>query len=215
MSDQRRGPLERITETGLIAVLRAIDPAQVSAVVDALVAAGVSVIEFTADSPNAFEVIRRERKRVGDRAAIGVGTVLDEPTAKDGLDAGAAFVVTPTVEVDVIDRCGYAGVPVIVGAYTPTEAVRAADHGADMIKIFPATTGGPAHIRAFGGPLDHLSLIPTGGVTVDTAGEYIAHGATAVGMGGGLFPDGALDAERYAEITARAEAVLSAIDAVR
>jgi 2-dehydro-3-deoxyphosphogluconate aldolase/(4S)-4-hydroxy-2-oxoglutarate aldolase len=196
----------------LIAILRGIRPGDASDVVDALLAAGVSAIEFTADTESALEIISRERDRVGDEAAIGIGTVSDVPTVEAALEAAASFVVTPTVEPNVIDRCVSAGVPVIAGGYTPTEAVTAAAAGADMIKIFPASTGGPAHIRAFQGPLDHLRLVPTGGVRVEDVADYISAGATAVGMGGGLVPDQAIENGAYGAITTRAEAVLETIN---
>lgn len=215
VNDEGPAPLERIRDTGLIAVLRGIGPADATPVVDALLAAGVSAIEFTADSADAFELVRQERRRIGDRAAIGMGTVLEVATAREALDAGASFLVTPSVDVEVISQGGEVGVPVIAGAYTPTEAVEAANAGSDMIKIFPAATGGPEHVRAIRGPLEHLSLVPTGGVTVETAGAYISSGATAVAVGGGLFPEGVLEAGRYDEIEARAAAVLRAIHEAR
>lgn len=204
-------PLERIRDTRLIAVLRAVEPGEATAVVDALLAAGVTVIEFTADSTAPFETVHEQRERVGDRAAIGLGTVLDVPTARQAVDAGAAFVVTPTANTDVIEMCVDEGVPVIGGAYTPTEARTVAESGADLVKVFPAATGGPAHVRALQGPLGDLPLVPTGGITVETAGDYLSSGAVAVGVGGGLFPDGALEAGRYNEITARVERLMAAV----
>lgn len=215
VNNQQPQPLEAIEDTGLIAVLRGIAPSKAGEVVDALLAAGVTAIEFTADSPDAVAVLRRETQRIGDQSVIGVGTVLDSETAQKAIDAGATFVVTPTVDTEVIGLCTDRDVPVIAGAFTPTEAVRAANAGADMIKIFPAATGGPGHLGAFGGPLPELSLVPTGGVTVETAGEYIANGASAVGIGSGLFPQGALEHERYDEIQRRALNVLENIEAAR
>lgn len=207
-----RGPdaLERIRATGLIAVLRGIDRAAATPVVDALRAAGVTAIEFTADTADAPELVERAADRVGDEATIGMGTVLDVATADEAIEVGASFVVTPTVEPDVIERCVDAEVPIIAGAYTPTEAVRAASAGADMVKVFPASTGGPGHVRAFQGPLDGIPLVPTGGITAETAGDYLASGAAAVGVGGGLFPEGALEDRRYDDITARAARILEA-----
>lgn len=211
VSSRRPGVLERIRDTGLIAVLRGIDGTDATAVVDALRAAGVTVIEFTADTPDALELIRQEHERVGDEAAIGLGTVLDVDTAQEAIEAGATFVVTPTVKTEVIERCGHHGVPIIAGAYTPTEAVRAMRAGADMVKVFPASTGGPGHVRALQGPLSDIPLVPTGGVTAETADDYLSNGATAVGVGGGLFPQGALEGGRYDEITTRAERILEAV----
>lgn len=209
------GVLERIRQTGLIAVLRGIDETDASPLVDALLAAGVEVLEFTADTVDAMALIRHEAGRVGNRAAVGVGTVMDPTTAQEAVEAGAAFIVTPTVEPDVIEVGIAEDLPVVTGAFTPTEAVRADEAGAAMVKVFPAATGGPGHIAAFGGPLDHLDLVPTGGVTVETAGSYIANGATAVAVGGGLRPDGAIEAGNYQAVQRRAEALLAAVERSR
>lgn len=212
VTEEPSGAIERIERTGLIAVLRALGEREAGQVVDALVAAGVTVVEFTADTDGVSRLIRRENDRVGDRVVFGVGTVLDVATAEEAVRAGASFVVTPTVEPAVIEWCVTNEVPVVVGAYTPTEAVRATRAGADMVKIFPASTGGPAHVAAFQGPLDQLALVPTGGVTAETAGEYIECGATAVGVGSGLFPADALAEGRYDEIRERAELLLETVD---
>ncbi|MFB6360181.1 MAG: bifunctional 4-hydroxy-2-oxoglutarate aldolase/2-dehydro-3-deoxy-phosphogluconate aldolase [Halobacteriales archaeon] len=215
MTGQQPQSSAAIEDTGLIAVLRGIAPSQAGDVVDALLAAGVTAIEFTADSPDALAVLRRETQRVGDQSVIGVGTVRDRETAQNAIEAGATFVVTPTVETEVINVCTEQSVPVIAGAFTPTEAVGAAKAGADMIKIFPASTGGPAHLRAIGGPLPELSLVPTGGVTVETAGEYIANGASAVGIGSSLVPEGVLEEERYEQIERRASNALENVQEAR
>lgn len=211
VTEDEDGVLERIRRTRLIAVLRGIDEADASPVVDALLAAGVEALEFTADTADAMALIRREGDRVGDRAAVGVGTVMDPTTAEEAIEAGAAFIVTPTVVPAVIEVGVAEDRPVVAGAFTPTEAVRADEAGAAMVKVFPAETGGPAHIGAFSGPLDYLDLVPTGGITVDTAGSYIANGATAVAVGGGLRPKGAIEAGDYRAVQSRAEALLVAV----
>lgn len=203
-----------IEETGVIAVLRGVDPSTVVPVVDALRAGGVTAVEVTADSDGVLESIDRLTDAFDD-VVVGVGTILDAETASDAIDAGASFVVAPTVDESVIATCNEEETPVVPGAYSPTEAWRAHEAGADLVKLFPASTAGPGHLSSLLGPLSDLRLVPTGGVTPENAQAFIEAGAVAVGAGSSLVP---ADAERAVEsgaITENAERLLAAVEAGR
>ncbi|WP_248515191.1 bifunctional 4-hydroxy-2-oxoglutarate aldolase/2-dehydro-3-deoxy-phosphogluconate aldolase [Salinarchaeum laminariae] len=207
--------LQRIEEAGVVAVLRGVEPETVEDVADAVVAGGVTALEVTADSGDAMDMIETLTETLGDEALVGVGTVLDSETAKAAIDAGATFVVCPTFDRGVIETCNRYGVPVAPGVFTPTEAQQAYEAGADVVKIFPAKTGGPAHVSAVKGPLGHLNIIPTGGVGPDNAGEYIEAGAMAVGAGGSVLDHDAVEAGEYEQITENAEALVEAVEDAR
>jgi len=140
-------------------------------------------MEVTMTTPNALQVISDVRAKFGDAICIGVGTVLDTETARAAILAGAEYVVTPTLNIEVIKLCRRYAKPIIAGAYTPTEALTAWEAGADFIKIFPADQLGPAYIKAIKAPLPQLEIIPTGGVDLNTAGEFIKAGCAAVAAG--------------------------------
>jgi 2-dehydro-3-deoxyphosphogluconate aldolase/(4S)-4-hydroxy-2-oxoglutarate aldolase len=207
--------IERIEAAGVIAVLRGVEPETVGAVGEAIVAGGVTALEVTAESPDAMRSIERLVDALGDDALVGVGTVLNPETAHEAIDAGAAFVVAPTFEESVVAACNDADVPVAPGVFTPTEAQRAHEAGADVVKIFPAKTGGPGHLSAIKGPLGHLDVIPTGGVGPDNAGEYIRAGAMAVGAGGAILDDEAVDRGDYEVLTENAAAMVAAVEGAR
>jgi 2-dehydro-3-deoxyphosphogluconate aldolase/(4S)-4-hydroxy-2-oxoglutarate aldolase len=180
-------------------------------IAQALLAGGISVIEFTLTGRGAFNAISTVREVLGTSARIGVGTVLDPQAAEEAIAAGAQFVVTPVVRVDVIETCQARSVPILCGALTPTEALMAHNAGADMIKIFPARIGGPQYIRDLLAPLPHLHLIPTGGVNIENAHAYIEAGAVAVGIGGNLLPMQAVSTGDWTQITAKARTYVEAI----
>lgn len=207
--------LQRIEDVGVIAVLRGVEPETVEAVGEAIVAGGVTALEVTADSPDAMASIETLVASLGDDALVGVGTVLDAETAREAIDTGAAFVVSPTFEPSVVEACNEAGVPVAPGVFTPTEAQRAHEAGADVVKIFPAKTGGPGHLSAIKGPLGHLDVIPTGGVGPDNAGEYVEAGAMAVGAGGAILDLDAVDRGDYEVLTENAAAMIEAVEAAQ
>jgi 2-dehydro-3-deoxyphosphogluconate aldolase/(4S)-4-hydroxy-2-oxoglutarate aldolase len=207
--------LQRIEETGVIAVLRGVEPDTVEAVGEAIVAGGVTALEVTAESPDAMASIQTLAETLGDDALVGVGTVLDAETAREAIDAGAAFVVAPTFEASVVETCNDADVPVAPGVFTPTEAQRAHQTGADVVKIFPAKTGGPGHLSAIKGPLGHLDVIPTGGIGPDNAGAYVEAGAMAVGAGGAILDDDAVDRGDFAVLTENAAAMVEAVEDAR
>ncbi|MDB2252967.1 bifunctional 4-hydroxy-2-oxoglutarate aldolase/2-dehydro-3-deoxy-phosphogluconate aldolase [Halorubrum ezzemoulense] len=205
---------DRITDAGVIAILRGVGVEEAPAVADAVTDGGVTALEVTADTPDVTAAIETVAERVDD-AAVGVGTVLDAETARAAQLAGAEFVVTPTVNREVIRTANRYGTPIAAGAYTPTEAIEAFEAGADFVKVFPAKTGGPAHVAALGGPLSQVPLVPTGGVTADDAGAYVEAGAAAVGVGGAIVDHDAIEAGAYDRIAADARAVVEAVSAAR
>jgi len=177
----------QLVENGVIAVMRGIDVDDVVSVGRALQEAGVGGLEVTADEAHASEKIAAlDRELGGTEAIIGAGTVLDAPTAQSVIDAGSEFVVSPHTEPEVIRTCNRHGILVAPGVMTPTEAVRAIDAGADVLKMFPASTIGPGHIGALSGPLGDIDIIPTGGISQENVADYLEAGAVAVGAGSAL-----------------------------
>ena len=210
----RTDRFDQITDGGVIAILRGVNTADAVAVADAVVDAGVTALEITADTPNSMSSIEAISDRVDD-ALVGAGTVLDAETARAAQLAGAEFLVTPTVNRDVIRVANRYGTPIAVGAYTPTEALEAYQAGADAVKVFPAKTGGPDHVAAIGGPLPQIPLVPTGGVSAENAGAYVRAGAVAVGVGGSIVDHEAIDDDAYDQVEANARAVVEAVSAAR
>jgi 2-dehydro-3-deoxyphosphogluconate aldolase/(4S)-4-hydroxy-2-oxoglutarate aldolase len=211
MHHEFEGAMARVVESGVVAVMRGTTPERAVDVGTALLEGGVTALEVTADADDPAACIEALREAVGGDAVVGAGTVLDAPTTRELVAAGAAFVVSPTVEPDVVAACAELDVPVAPGAFTPTEVCRADDLGADVVKVFPAATGGPGHLRRIGGPLPDVPLLPTGGVSVESAPEYVEAGAVAVGAGGALVGDG----EDLAAVTERARAFVEAVDGAR
>jgi 2-dehydro-3-deoxyphosphogluconate aldolase/(4S)-4-hydroxy-2-oxoglutarate aldolase len=207
--------IERMLNPGVVAVIRADSSEQLMDVAKALEAGGVTAMEVTMTTPNAIDVIRAVRQEMGDRVLMGVGTVLDTETCRAALLAGAQFVVTPVMKPDVIALCNRYSVPIVAGAYTPTEALTAHEAGADFIKIFPADGLGPNYIKALKAPLPQLQIIPTGGVDVDTAGEFIKAGCAAVAAGGSLVGKDVLKSRDWAKLTETARAFVRAVAAAR
>ncbi len=196
--------LDRILSTGIVAVIRSNDGEVLVDVAEALVAGGVDIVEITFTVPKPHQVLERVADRLGDRAVVGAGTVLDAETARIALLAGAQFVVTPVVALPVIELCRRHGKLVASGAFTPTEVLTAWQAGADIVKIFPAEIGGPAHLKAIRGPLPQVRLMPTGGVTLSTAAEFLRAGARALGVGGSLVSEAAIKTRDFAQITSLA-----------
>jgi len=184
--------IQQVEATGIVAIIRAADSAQLIDVVSALRDGGVTCIEVTMTTPNALEVIRQARTACGESAAIGVGTVLDAQTARAAILAGAQFVVAPVLDLPTIETCKRYSVPVMPGAMTPTEIVRAWQAGADFVKVFPTSTLGATFIKDLRGPLPQIKLVPTGGVNLDTVADFIKAGCAAVGVGGALVSSQAL-----------------------
>lgn len=182
----RDATLRRILDAGLVAVVRGGAKAGLVEVVRALVEGGVPVAEVAFTVPDAIEVIGAVREALGDTVCLGAGTVLDPETARAALLAGAEYVVTPTLNLDVIRLCRRYDRVVLPGAFTPTEILTAWEAGADVVKVFPADVGGPAYLRALRGPLPQVRLMPTGGVDLSTAHAFLDAGACCLGVGGSL-----------------------------
>ena len=170
-------------------------------VVKALADGGVTVAEVTFTVPNALDVIREAKRQLGDRVLLGAGTVLDPETARAALLAGAEFIVAPNTNLDVITLCRRYDKLVMPGAFTPTEVVTAWEAGADIVKVFPADVVGPAFFKALRGPLPQVKLMPTGGVDLTTAAEFLKAGAVCLGVGGQLVEPKAVAARDFARIT--------------
>jgi 2-dehydro-3-deoxyphosphogluconate aldolase/(4S)-4-hydroxy-2-oxoglutarate aldolase len=178
--------LQQILDGGIVAVVRSPDSQQLVEVARALADGGVSVIEITMSVPNALDVLRQVRQAMGERILLGAGTVLDPETARAVLLAGAEYIVTPTLNLDVIRLCRRYDKLVMPGAFTPTEILTAWEAGADIVKVFPAEVVGPAFFKAVRGPLPQVRLMPTGGVDLNTAAAFLKAGACCLGVGGQL-----------------------------
>jgi 2-dehydro-3-deoxyphosphogluconate aldolase/(4S)-4-hydroxy-2-oxoglutarate aldolase len=207
--------IKLLREPGIVAVVRAPRAEVCVPLARALLAGGVIAVEITMTTPNAVEAIRTTSRELGNAALIGVGTVLDAATATAAINAGAEFVVSPITRKEVADAARAKERPVMLGAYTPTEAQTAHEMGADFIKIFPADTLGPAYIKALRAPLPHLQIVPTGGVDLNTIGPFLKAGCVAVGAGSSLVPADALKNENWPEITRLAKEFVAAAKAAR
>jgi 2-dehydro-3-deoxyphosphogluconate aldolase/(4S)-4-hydroxy-2-oxoglutarate aldolase len=207
--------LERIRSVGVIPVIRAQSADEAARAVDAIRAGGVSVIEITMTVPGAVALIREVARRVQD-AVVGAGTVLDPEAARACVEAGARFVVSPALDLATVATCRDAGVAVIPGALTPTEVVTAWRAGADLVKVFPAgAVGGPAYLKSLKAPLPQVDLVPTGGVNLKTAGDFVRAGAAALGVGADLVDLAALRRGEPEVLTARARDFVEAVRAAR
>lgn len=204
-----------LQQLGAVAVLRLESAESLRRVVDALLEGGIRAVEVTMTTKGALEALAECRAAMGDSAVLGAGTVLDSETARMAVSAGASFVVAPTLCSEMIRTCRRYDVVSIPGAYTPTEIVAAWEAGADLVKVFPAGTLGPAYVRDLRGPMPHLRLMPTGGVTLDNAADFLAAGAVAVGVGGALVQRSAVEGGDYAAITERARRLAAAVREAR
>jgi 2-dehydro-3-deoxyphosphogluconate aldolase/(4S)-4-hydroxy-2-oxoglutarate aldolase len=206
----------RIEAVGIVPVIRAASPELALRAAEAVLAGGISVFEITMTVPDAPTVIKTLVARLGARAVVGAGTVLDAEATGRCIDAGAAFVVSPGFDPATVAAAHARGVPAMPGALTPTEVIAAWKAGADMVKIFPASAvGGPKYLRALRGPLPDVKLLPTGGVNAATAADYIAAGAAALGVGSELVDPAALARGDDALLTTRARELLDAVAAAR
>src|SRR3954467_14118247 len=204
--------LQHVLDCGLVAVVRSPDSEQLVEVARALADGGVTVVEITMSVPNALDVLRAVRQALGDRLLLGAGTVLDPETARAVLLAGAEYLVAPTVNLDVIRLCQRYSKLVMPGAFTPTEILTAWEAGADIVKVFPAEVLGPAFFKALRGPLPQVRLMPTGGVDLTTAADFLRAGACCLGVGGQLVEPGAVargDFDRIRELARQFVAVVN------
>lgn len=208
--------LERIRTVGIIPVVRAGSSEEALAAVEAIRAGGIPILEITLTVPGAVGIIADLTRRLGDDALIGAGTVLDAASARECIDAGARFVVSPALDVETIAACRDRSVPVFPGAMTPTEIVTAWKAGADAVKIFPANAvGGASYLKSVKAPLPQVEMIPTGGVSLKTIADFIGAGAMAVGVGADLVDLAALRKGEAALITEKARQYVAAVAAAR
>lgn len=207
--------LRQLVDPGIIAVVRARKASQTMPIAEALLAGGVVAIEVTMTTPDAIAAIREASDELGDRALLGVGTVLDATTCRTAIAAGAQFVVSPICRPELAHIANAAQRAVMLGAYTPTEAQLAHEVGADFVKVFPADGLGPRYIRALRAPLPHLKMVPTGGVDLNTIGDFFKAGCAAVGAGSSLITKEILETEDWAELTRRAAEFVKAAQVAR
>ena len=202
--------VKQIKDIGVIPVVRATSADEAMRAIDAIREGGISVLEITMTVPGAVKVIEEVAARYGNDALVGAGTVLDPETATTCISAGAQFVVSPALNIQTIARCQNHDVVVMPGALTPTEVVQAWTAGADFVKVFPAgAVGGPSYLKALKAPLPQIELVPTGGVSLKTAADFIKAGAAALGVGNDLVGEPSLITERakqFIEIVREARA---------
>ena len=213
--DKFRCVFDRMVDCGVIAVLRTDSPGQLVSAANALAEGGIVSVEVTMTTPGALDVVREAVKELKENAIIGVGSVLDAQTARAAILAGAEFVVSPILDPDMIllvNRYGKVSIP---GAFTPTEILEAWEAGADAVKIFPASLGGPDYLKAIKGPLPQVKLVPTGGVTLENAGDFIKAGAEMIAAGGNLAPPKEIKLGQFDAITGRARKYVEAVAAAR
>lgn len=194
-----------ILERKVLSVVRMKNPAQLIPVIKALKDGGVTGIELTMTIPNAIEAIRTANEEFGDSILLGVGSVIDPQTALDAIEAGAKFVVSPIYKREVVDAVLSKNIVVSPGCFSPTEIQTAYEQGADFIKIFPADNLGMSFIKSIKAPLPHLRVIPTGGVNLENAIDWINAGASAVGLGSALVDNKAIENEDYTKLTENAK----------
>jgi 2-dehydro-3-deoxyphosphogluconate aldolase/(4S)-4-hydroxy-2-oxoglutarate aldolase len=208
--------MQRIRAVGIVPVVRATSADEALAAVDAIRAGGIPILEITLTVPGAVQIIAGLAARIGEDALIGAGTVLDADSARACIDAGARFVVSPSLDIPTIETCRALDVPVFPGALTPTEIVTAWKAGANAVKVFPANAvGGASYLKSVKAPLPQIELIPTGGVSLKTVAELIAAGAFALGVGADLVDLGALRRGEAAAITRKAAEYVAAVAAAR
>jgi len=212
---RRAAVTARVEALGIVAVIRLKDPAKLRAVVDALAEGGVRALEVTMTVPGAVDLIRQLAPTLPEGFLLGAGTVIDAATAHAVIDAGASFVVGPVFRPDVIAACHERDVPAMPGCFSPTEILAAHEYGADIVKVFPATALGPQFIKDVRAPLPQVKLMPTGGVTLDNAGDWIRAGAVAVGVGSALLDAKAIESGRFDLIAGNARRVVDNVSAAR
>jgi 2-dehydro-3-deoxyphosphogluconate aldolase/(4S)-4-hydroxy-2-oxoglutarate aldolase len=200
----------QLLDSGIVAILRASDQSHLEAVAEALVEAGITCLELTLTTPGALDAVRRLRPLIDSGVALGVGSVTTADQAARALDAGADFLVSPGVCAEVARHAARMGTACYPGAWTPTEILEAWGLGAPAVKLFPAASGGPGHLRNLRGPLPEIPLVPTGGVGLDEITVYLAAGAVAVGLGGPLIGD-ALDGGSLSSLRDRATVAQAAV----
>jgi 2-dehydro-3-deoxyphosphogluconate aldolase/(4S)-4-hydroxy-2-oxoglutarate aldolase len=207
--------VQEIEATGVVAVIRLKEPEKLRSVVDALMEGGVRALEVTMTVPGAVGLIEGLARTMPKDFQLGAGTVLDPETARQVILAGAKFIVAPTLNLATIEMCHRYDVAALPGCFTPTEILTAWQAGADVIKVFPATALGPTFFKDMRGPLPQIKLMPTGGVTLANAGDWIKAGAMAIGVGTALVDNKAIADGNFAKIVENARTVVEAVQAAR
>ena len=207
--------MRRIEACGIVAIIRANSANELIDAAAAIHEGGVSVIEVTMTTPNALQVISDVSSAYGDSVLVGAGSVLDAETARAVMLAGAEFIVSPVTKADVIDICNRYGKVVIPGAFTPTEILAAWEAGADYVKVFPSSGVGASYIKDVKAPLPHIPLVPTGGINAENAAEFIAAGATALGVGSSLVNNQLIESRQFDSLTERAKKLSAEVQRAR
>jgi len=198
--------IDEIKENKIVAVIRKANEENIVPILEALEKGGVTSVEITAETPNVTRIIETAVKHIGDQVNIGAGTVLDPETARQVIMAGATFIVSPTLNLETLKITNRYGVLNIPGVLTPTEIQTAFEHGAQMVKVFPADAFGPNYVKNILGPLPHVQAMVTGGITLDNMNEYLSKGCKAVGIGSNLVNAASLNSEDdYKQLTERAK----------
>jgi len=206
----------RVLEVGIVPVVRAPSAKKALAAAEAVAAGGITIVELTMTVPGALDAIAELVKRAGKDIVIGAGTVLDRQTAQKCFDVGAQFLVSPGFDLETVKAAGVAGKLIMAGALTPTEVIMAWKAGADFVKVFPASAvGGPSYLKALRGPLPQVPLVPTGGVNLNTAADFLRAGAAALGIGGELVSAAALESGNTTPITEAAKKYLAIVKQTR
>lgn len=206
--------LQQILETKIVAIIRGANPQNVLQIAEALVGGGVRALEITLNSTRALHVIEEVAGRLGNRALVGAGTVLDAKSAREAITAGAKFIISPTLDIETIEMTKGYGVTSIPGAYTPTEILKAYKFGGDIIKVFPASIGAE-YIKDIRGPLNHIPLMPTGGVNLENITAFQKAGAVAFGIGSALVDTKQEITEEYLQrLTATARKFIQSVSSL-
>ena len=207
--------LDSVLASGAVAVVRMADSGRLVRLAEAIAEGGVTAIEITMTTPNALGVIEAVDRALGDAVALGVGSVLDAETARRAVEAGARYVVSPVFKREIVAEAHRLGVPAMPGCFTPTEVLEATEAGADVVKVFPADVFGPTFFKAVRAPMPHLKMMPTGGVSLTNAGDWIRAGAVAVGVGSALLDKRAIADGDWAALTDNARTLRASVEAGR
>ncbi|MEZ4746234.1 MAG: bifunctional 4-hydroxy-2-oxoglutarate aldolase/2-dehydro-3-deoxy-phosphogluconate aldolase [Calditrichia bacterium] len=207
--------VQKIIDDGAVAVIRMSDSQKLLRVAEALLEGGISALEITMTTPNALKVIEEASRQLPGEVLIGVGSVLDSETARLAINAGAKYVVSPIFKTEIVQTAHRYNLPVMPGCFTPTEILTAHEAGADIVKVFPADVVGMPFFKAIKAPMPHLNLMPTGGVSLTNAGDWLKAGACAVGVGGALLDKQAIADGNFAKLTENARILRQSIQSVR
>lgn len=208
----RKSILNEVLKRKSVAVIRLTDSNKLKNVIEALFLGGVSIAEITMTVPNAIELIRKITQEVSEEVIVGVGSVLSATIAKEAIHAGAKYVVSPIFKKEIIDTAHEFEVPAMPGCFTPTEIYSAFEYGADIVKVFPADVLGMSFFKGILAPMPNLKLMPTGGVTLTNAGEWLKAGAVAVGIGSALLEKSAIEIGDYNKLTENARLITESIN---